>query len=336
MLHWKGRTTASRKVEEYIMEMEKDNPTKTKTPNKGVLRLLTLIIVLIWAAAWIFMKIGLAYMGPFTLSALRFISGSATLLILLFFLKRLSVKNMQIRDLVILGFIQTTAVFALVQYGLVFVDAGKTSVLLYSMPIWSAAMAAKFLDEKLSGVKITAMILGAIGLVLIVGFDASAIRDQSVFVGELLVIVAAVFWATANIFYQKKFHDADRIQVNAYQMLFGAIGLTIAAITMEWGEPVEFNAISIFTILFTGILGSAVNFSIWFYLLTVIDTATASISILLVPVFGLILSVIFLDEALTASMIAGSILILSGVFITQFSDFFDRKIKRTAAEKTDL
>lgn len=291
-------------------------------------RLLTFALTLIWGAAWIFMKIGLDYMGPFTFSMFRFASGALALLIILFFMKRLAVKDISIRDLMILGLFQTAAVFLFVTYGMLFVDAGKTSVLLYTMPIWSGILAAKFLDEQLTGANILAMILGAGGLFLIVGFDLNALTDRSVIIGDLFVLVASVCWAIANIFYQKKFKKADRLQVNAYQMLFGTIAILIAALIMEWGEPIEWTGMSIFAILFTGIAASAISFSIWFYLLDSVDTATAAMSILLVPIFGLLFGAIFLDEKLTTNIIAGSALILIGVVLTQFSGMFVSRKKK--------
>ncbi|PWA05288.1 EamA family transporter [Pueribacillus theae] len=291
-------------------------------------RLLTFALTLIWGASWILAKIGLDYMGPFTFSLFRFASGVIVLFLVLFFMKRLSIKQIPLRDLMILGLIQTAAVFLFVAYGMMFVDAGKTSVLLYTMPIWSGILAAKFLDEQLTGANILAMILGAAGLLLIVGFDLNTLTDRSVIIGDLFILIASVCWATANIFYQKKFKKADRLQVNAYQMLFGTIAMLMAALMMEWGEPIQWTGMSIFAILFTGIAASAISFSIWFYLLDSVDTATAAMSILLVPIFGLVFGAIFLGEKLTTNIIIGSSLILIGVVLTQFSGMFVSKKKK--------
>lgn len=277
------------------------------------------------------MKVVLDYMGPFTFASLRFLSASLFLLIVLFFLKRLSIRNIAIRDLMILGLLQTTAVFLFVTYGMKFVDAGKSSILLYTMPIWSGLLAAKFLDEPLTRTKVISMIFGGIGLLFIFGFDVQSL-SSSALTGQLFIIVAAVSWAVANIFYQRKFSQADRLQVNAYQSLFGAIGLTIVAIVMENDVPIVLNATSIISVLYTGILASAISFTIWFFLLDEVDTATAAMSVLLVPIFGLVFGSIFLNEVITLSTIIGSLFILVGIIFTQFSPEKRHKSKNRSSK----
>ena len=102
-------------------------------------------------------------------------------------------------------------------------------------------------------------------------------------------------------------------------MLFGTIGITLAALTMEWGDPIIMTPVSIYYILYAGVLGSSLAFTIWFILLTVIDTVTASISILLVPVFGLLFGWLLLDEKLTLGVMLGSLLIIVGIVTAQRS-----------------
>lgn len=307
-------------------KMKRSQLKRNKPPRKGVVRFLTLLLTLIWGIAWVFMKVVLDYMGPFTFASLRFLSASAFLLIILLFLKRLSIRNIAIRDLITLGLLQTTAVFLLVTYGMTFIDAGKSSILLYTMPIWSGLLAAKFLDERLTKTKVLSMFLGGLGILFIFGFDIQHLSGPA-FIGQLLIIVAAICWAIANIFYQRKFAHADRLQVNAYQSLFGALGLTLVAIIMEHDVPIVLNATSIFSVLYTGILASAICFTIWFFLLDVVDTTTAAISVLLVPIFGLLFSAIFLNEVITLSTGIGSLLILAGIVLTQFSPKTSREQK---------
>ncbi|GGK27879.1 hypothetical protein GCM10010965_20920 [Caldalkalibacillus thermarum] len=111
--------------------------------------MLILILTIIWGYAWVWMKIGLDYMGPLTFSALRFSVGALTLLLLLWGLRRLTFQNLHWKPLLILGLLQTTLVYALIMYGMRFVEAGKSSIILYTMPIWSSLLASYFLNEKL-------------------------------------------------------------------------------------------------------------------------------------------------------------------------------------------
>ncbi len=299
-----------------------------KLITKGTVRLLTLGLTLIWGIAWVFMKVALQYMGPFTFATLRFMSAALFLIIVLAFLRRLKLQNISLRELIILGLLQTTSVFLLLTYGMKFVDARTSSILLYTMPIWSGLLAAKFLGQPLSRVKIFAMFLGGIGIFFIVDFQFESLSNRSALLGQFMILIASVCWAFANIYYQRKFQFADRLQVNAYQSLFGALALAIFAFITEANEPIVFNSISLLSVLYTGVFASAISFTIWFFLLDVVDTATAAMSILLVPLFGLIFGAIFLNETLTISTIIGSFFILAGVFFVQFNGIFRSLFKK--------
>lgn len=88
-----------------------------------------------------------------------------------FFMKMGAPPKKQWIHLIVLGILQTAIVFLLVMYGLSFVGAGKSSVLLYSMPIWSSILAVKFLNEKITGAKMIGLGLGMVGLFMILGWD---------------------------------------------------------------------------------------------------------------------------------------------------------------------
>ncbi|GAA0446889.1 DMT family transporter [Lentibacillus halophilus] len=263
------------------------------------------------------MKAVLDFMGPFTFSVFRFGTGALTLLLLIWVLKAGKPPKHMWKHLIVVGILQTGVVFSFVMYGMQFVDAGKSSVLLYSMPLWSSILAVKLLGETMTRGKITGLVMGMIGLVLILGRDIFFVKDPAIIFGELLIVAAALAWAASNMYYRLKLEGMTQLQVSAYQMLFGTIGILAATVLMEWGEPVRLTGSSIFYILFTGVLASALCFTVWFILLSTIDMVTATLSTLLVPVFGLFFSWWILGEAFTGSIIAGSALVITGIAVAQ-------------------
>ena len=285
--------------------------------NKWVLGLLVIIITVLWGYGWVVMKEVLAYMGPFTFNAFRFGIGSLTLLAIVWILKLGVPPKNYWKPLIVVGLLQTAAVFILVMYGLRFVDAGKSSVLLYSMPMWSSLLAIKFLREKLTIKQILGLFIGMIGLLSILGWDIWFEQNLQTIFGELLIVMAAIVWAISNIYYRLHLQSLHKIQASAYQMTFGTIGIFIAAMVMEWGDPVHLNANSIYYILFTGILASALCFTVWYLILSLIDMATATIATLLVPIFGLLFSVLLIGEKMSIGIIVGSSLIICGIVVAQ-------------------
>ncbi|WP_088052899.1 DMT family transporter [Virgibacillus dakarensis] len=299
------------------MQHQTNSFTAILQKNKAILWGLILTVTILWGYAWILMKEVLAYMGPFTFSAFRFGTGSIVLLLIVWLSKKGFPLKQYWKQLIILGILQTSIVFLFVMYGLRFVDAGKSSVLLYSMPMWSSLLAAKFLSEKLTSAKFIGLLIGMIGLLTILGWDIWIGQDISVIFGELLIIIAAVSWAVSNVYYRIKLQHLPKVETNAYQMLFGTIGIIIATVFTEWNHPVDLNVHSIYYILFTGILASALCFTVWFLILSLIDMVTATISTLLVPIFGLLFSSLIIDETMSVGVITGSGLIIVGIIIAQ-------------------
>jgi len=95
--------------------------------------LLTFVIIT-WGYSWVLMKIGLNYAEPFTFAAWRCAIGGISLIpVLIFMSSKLPAKH-KLKDYLAVGFFQTTAMFGLMLYGMKHVSAGKTAVLLYTMP----------------------------------------------------------------------------------------------------------------------------------------------------------------------------------------------------------
>lgn len=290
---------------------------ETRQNQKWPIFLAIFTITLLWGMAWVMMKIGLQYMGPFTFSALRFVSGSIVLLILLLYFKPTAPTKSEIKHLVIVGFLQTTTVFSLVMIGLQFVNAGKSSVLLYSMPVWSGILASIFLQEKLTKNKIIGLISGGAGLVLMIGLDVFHGQTTNTLIGEFFIIIAAIIWALASVYFRRYLVSMKQLEVAAYQMSIGAVGLVAAAFLFEGGMIVNWSAQALFTVLFTGVFASALCFWLWYFVLARVDTLTATMSTLLVPVFALFFGYLFLDEQIGWGVVCGAGLIFFGIYLVQ-------------------
>lgn len=284
---------------------------------KWLVPIMVIIIILIWGLAWVYMKLALNYMSGLTFSALRFLIGTIVLFILAMFIKRrkLSLKN--VFDMFVLGVFQTGIVFFLVMYGLQFIGAGKGALLLYSMPIWSAFFSIVLLREKISSRNIAGLVIGVLGLVIILGMDFLMVQSKDVLIGEMYIVIAAVAWGFANIYYRKHLSDIPIIQVSAYQMMFGTLGLFIAAYLIEGSIKIDWTYEAVYYLLFTGVFASAVAFSLWYFVLKRINTITATVSMMMVPVVGIILSYFMIGEVVTLNILIGGLFILVGLYITQ-------------------
>ena len=124
------------------------------------------LLSLIWGYNWVVMKQVIQYVDPFDFSAIRTVLGAATLFVVLLVLRR-PLGLQQVRQVALLGVLQTGAFTALIQWALVAGGAGKTAVLVYTMPFWVVPMAWFVLGERVRGMQWVANAIAGCGLVLV-------------------------------------------------------------------------------------------------------------------------------------------------------------------------
>lgn len=276
--------------------------------------ILLVFVITTWGYSWVLMKMGLEYAGPLTFAAWRCGIAAVAMLAYVMVRHRKWPSIRRLPDYAAVGVFQTTLMFGFMLYGMLYVTAGKTSVLLYTMPIWTILIINFYLKERLNRSQWTGAALGTVGVLCILGWDTLTHQDSQMLLGEMLIIIGAVSWAISNIWVKKRMVGEDIYMISAIQLLIGSLGLIILAAPAEGLFNFEWNAHSIYILLFTGIIASAVNFTIWFYLIKSLDINITTFSSMLVPVFGLVFDRILLGNRLDAGVIAGGLLILAGIY----------------------
>jgi len=260
------------------------------------------------------MKIGLGFMKPLTFAFWRCAVGGLSMIPFLCFRGSSLPNRGKWVDYLGVGIFQTTAMFGFMLYGMQFVTAGKTAVLLYTMPIWTSLLVHFYLGEKLNRSQWVGVFVGSMGIFCILGWDTLTNQSMAILLGEFLVIIGAISWAIANIWVKKRMASEDSYMVNCLQMLVGTAGLFLISVPTEGLLHVRWTSVSIAIVLFTGVVASAINFTIWFYLIKKLDINTATFSSMLVPVFGLIFDWLLIGNKLDTGIVVGGILILIGIY----------------------
>lgn len=276
--------------------------------------LLILFVIVTWGYSWVLMKEALDYMGPLTFVGVRCMIGALTLMPIAYWMNSSRSSAYRFRDYLIIGIFQTTAMFALVIYGMKYVTAGKSAVFLYTMPIWTSFLVHFLLREKLTGKQWLGLVLGFTGILFILGWDTLTTQNIEIVFGEFLIILAAISWAIANIIMRQRLPGEKPSTLTAFQLFFGSLVLIAMAAGTENLLDITLTPYSVYILLFTGIIASAINFSIWFYLIKNIDINITTFSSMLVPVFGLVFDRLLLGTSLDTGVIVGGIFILFGIY----------------------
>jgi drug/metabolite transporter (DMT)-like permease len=267
------------------------------------------LLCLIWGMNWVVMKEAIQVFPPVLFTTYRFVLGSIVLLSIAYF-KKIPIPRRKDWKWIILGGILQTAFFnSAIQIGMQFLSAGLSSVLSYSMPFWMAIMAHFLLGEKLTSRKMAGVAMGILGLIALLN-----VSGGGAWWAISLTLAGAVAWAFSSILVKLKLQHCDTLQYTTWQMAVGAILLSIYSALFEhgivqWG----FNAVGY--LLYNGVLASALAFFLWTYILSNTEAGKASISVLAIPIIGVLAGVIFLNEPLYWNTIMGIALILGGIWL---------------------
>ncbi|MEX2629864.1 MAG: DMT family transporter [Tistlia sp.] len=283
--------------------------------------LLLLGLVVVWGANWPIMKVGLAYVPPFWFAALRLALGAATLFGLLALLGRLRLPpRADLPVLMSVALLHMAGFLALANLALLTVEAGRSAVLAYTTPLWVAPAAVLLLGERMTRLKALGLLLGLGGLAVLFNPLDFAWQDRRQLFGNGALLLAALLWSAAILHVRRHRWSASPLDLAPWQMLLASALLAAAALPLEglgWARwSWELGAV----LAYNGPLASA--FCFWAAVMVARDlpSITTSLGFLGVPLFGVLVSTLWLGEPLSASLLLGLAAILGGLALVNLAD----------------
>lgn len=270
-----------------------------------------LALAFAWGYNWVVIKVATADASPLAVAAIRVGLGAIALYLVLIVARR-PLKSPPVWQTMGLGLVQTAGLTIFQTIAIATGGAGKTTVLVYTMPFWIVLFAAVFLGERITRTRAYAVILAAIGL----GFVLVPLDLGSGLVSKLFAICAAISWAVGSV-WTKKFretHDVDLLSFTAWQMIYAAIPLVIAAFIVP-GTYAHLTPTFIISMAYIVLAGTALAFWLWFFIIERLSAAGAGISSLLSPVVSVLAAWIQLHENPSGTELAGILFILSALIV---------------------
>ena len=281
--------------------------TSDTTTGKPILALAAMSVI--WGYNWVVMKEALRFCDAFVFAAIRVFPAAICLFGILLWTKK-DWRPRQVKWTVLLGLLSTTVGLGLPLWALVGGTAGKTAVLLYTMPFWVILLAWPILGERIRGLEWLAVILAFAGLALIVAVDAVGANLWS----SILAVMAGISWAGSAIITRimRRDPEFDVLSVTTWQMIYGVGPLIIISVLVP-SPPIQWTPVFIAALLYNIILVSVVAFLLWFYILERLQAGMATMGTLVTPVLALVLARIQLGEIPSSREALGIILTLSGI-----------------------
>ncbi|HKQ76464.1 MAG TPA: EamA family transporter [Blastocatellia bacterium] len=279
-----------------------------------------LVLCLIWGSTWLFIKLGLRELPPFTFAGLRFLLASAILWAIVIVWRRpLPKSGRDWLKLAWVGFIAIAVNFGLIFWGEQHINSGLAAVLQATIPAFGLVFAHYHLpNERLTARKLGGVAVGVAGVSLIF-YDQLKIEGAAALQGSLALLLSSVCVAYSNVFIKARLQHIDSSVIAAGQMVWGVFPLLALAAALE-GNPFDhrWSTQSLLAVSYLALIGTVLGFLLYFWLVTKIEVTKTMLISLVIPVTALLIGKLKLDERLSWSIVAGSAAILAGIWLIVF------------------
>ena len=291
--------------------------------NKINIIIIATICTFLWGSAFPAVKLGYEIFNisssdtysKFIFAGYRFFLAGIIVLIIKLLRKEniFDINKKDLKEISILGVIQTTFQYIFFYLGLTYTTGVRGSIINGTGTFFSILLAHFiYKNDKLSFNKVIGCIIGFLGVVLA---NTGALNGDSFTIkGEGFILIASLILSISSIYSKKISQNKDAYTVTGYQLLIGGFILSILGYLLG-GSLTNFNIKSISLLIYMAFL-SAIAFALWAQLLKYNKVSAISIFNFLIPVFGTILSGIILKENIfNVKILISLILVCLGIFL---------------------
>ncbi len=284
-----------------------------KLPRLGFLLLAA--IAIFWGISWPVMKTGVLEMGPWTFRSFCLVFGGLGVFLVAKANRSWEpIPKGQLRPLLVVSFFNVTAWHICSAYGLAYMNAGRASIVGFTMPVWASLLAVVILKERLRLSRLIGLGLGVLGLAILIGPDLRILGSAPL--GMAFMLAASIFWAAGVVFMKYFRWTISTFNLTGWQFILGSIPVVLGGLIFE---PVS----GIFRIPHQAIFATAYMVVIpivfcnwaWFKVVQLFPTSIAAIGTLAVPVVGVLSSAAALGEPIGLQEIAALVLLTAALSI---------------------
>jgi|TARA_B100000073_G_scaffold6490_1_gene5622 drug/metabolite transporter (DMT)-like permease len=275
-------------------------------------------LALIWASAFFNIKIATYSYGPITIAFLRILFGAIPVIILCL------VKNIKIEAFsndwmwyASIGIINLVIPFFLIAYGVQKVQSNLAAILMSSTPISATILAHFFVDkEKINFFKIIGIILGFLGILYL--FSDNLLITNSNFFSALMILLGSTFYVIGGILTLKISHKKNE-NVTASILIWGTLIICPISLFFEQPWTLSPRLDSTLSLIYLGVFPTGIAWLLRFVILKKNGLVFQSQVAYLIPIFGVILGFLFLDELITSKVLIALVAVILGIYFVKKS-----------------
>ncbi len=278
--------------------------------------LLLTLLALIWASAFFNIKIATYSFGPITIAFLRVFFGAIPVL-LLCYLKGIKIEAFS-KDwhwFAMIGFVNLVAPFFLIAYGVKSVQSNLAAILMSTTPLSSTVLGHFYTkNEKFNFVKTIGILIGFSGIVFL--FSDNLLINENNFISALLILLGSTCYViggvlTLKISKKRNENVTGSILIWATIILLPLVGF----VEQPWQLMPRLD--STISVIYLGLVSTGIAWLLRFRILVKNGLIFQSQVSYLIPIFGTILSYIFLKELVTIKVLISLIAVVVGIYFVK-------------------
>ena len=282
--------------------------------------LLLVLLALIWASAFFNIKIATYSFGPVTIAFLRVFFGAIPVLLLCYY-KDIKIEAFS-RDwhwFAMIGFINLVAPFFLIAYGVKSVQSNLAAILMSTTPLSSTILGHFYTkNEKFNFIKTFGILIGFSGILYL--FSDNLLIDENNFLSALLILLGSTCYVVGGVL-TLKISKKKNENVTGSILIWAVIILIplVSFIEQPWNVTPRLD--STISVIYLGLVSTGVAWLLRFRILVKNGLIFQSQVSYLIPIFGTILSYIFLKELITTKVLISLIAVCVGIYFVRKADY---------------
>ena len=280
---------------------------------------LLIILSLIWASAFFNIKIATYSYGPIAIAFLRVFFGSIPVILLCLY-KKIKIEAFS-KDwywFAIIGFINLVAPFFLIAYGVKSVQSNLAAILMSTTPLSSTILGHFYTKhDKFNFVKTVGILIGFAGIVFL--FSDNLLINDSNFISALLILLGSTCYVIGGVL-TLKISKKKNENVTGSILIWAVIILIPLVLYFEKPWTLSPSKESTISVIYLGMVSTGLAWLLRFRILKNNGLIFQSQVSYLIPIFGTILSYIFLDELITAKILIALIAVIVGIYFVKKSE----------------
>jgi len=281
--------------------------------------LLLVLLALIWASAFFNIKIATYSFGPVTIAFLRVFFGAIPVLLLCYY-KDIKIEAFS-KDwhwFAMIGFINLVAPFFLIAYGVKSVQSNLAAILMSTTPLSSTVLGHFYTkNEKFNFIKTFGILIGFSGILYL--FSDNLLIDDNNFFSAILILLGSTCYVVGGVL-TLKISKKKNENVTGSILIWAIIILIplVSFIEQPWNLTPRLD--STISVIYLGLVSTGIAWLLRFRILVNNGLIFQSQVSYLIPIFGTILSYIFLKELITTKVLISLIAVSVGIYFVRKAD----------------